>query len=336
MKLLFCYGTRPELLKIRPILNALEDTLYDVFFTGQHDQRIGIKSFYSSFPPLNVYVGNNRLSSVISTVLSNFPTFPYTIVVVQGDTASAFACALSSFNLRVPVAHVEAGLRSFDRHNPYPEEVYRRMISQLATTHFCPTTLSKSNLESEGIKGEKYVVGNTSLDNLLGIPTSQTGDVVVTLHRRENFDEANNWIHSIDCLAKSYASVGLHFTLYSHPALEELGIYKDLTYVKLSPPLPHEEFVKRLAYAPIVITDSGGIQEEAAFFGKKVVVCRQTTERPEAIETGHLRLCPHPNNLIQIFHEHLNSTDPLQSCPYGNGTSGFQIASILRKLMGSG
>jgi UDP-N-acetylglucosamine 2-epimerase (non-hydrolysing) len=330
-KILFCYGTRPELIKLNPIIESLSKHEFDLFFTGQHDSRIGVASFPSDFPPVIYKPSLSRLDSVISSILETFPRQHYDLAVVQGDTASALGCALAAFNGRIRVAHVEAGLRSHDTKNPFPEEVYRRLISQLACLHFSPTALSKNNLENENVTGKIYVVGNTALDNLRGITPSKSNEVIITMHRRENLNIAKEWFVEFERLARLFNNTEFRFILFKHPALNFADLYGLFDKVELKEPEAHEHFVKRLAAARLVITDSGGIQEEASFLSKKVIVTRKTTERPEGLETGHLFLCREPGELFTVFKEVDSTNDPSSTCPYGDGFSGARIATILRE-----
>ena len=182
-KILLCFGTRPEWLKIKPLIKQLDN--YQLLFTGQHPDLLkDIKVDYK----ININNNQNRLDQVISDCLLQFPEDEFNSVLVQGDTASAFACAVAAYHRKKKIIYLEAGLRSYDFNHPYPEEGYRQMIARLADVNLCPTKLSKQNLFNEKVKGDCYVVGNTVLDNLLPYKEKceYKNKVLVTLHRREN------------------------------------------------------------------------------------------------------------------------------------------------------
>ena len=181
--ILFSYGTRPEWIKIKPLIEALDPTKYHILFTGQHKDLIQGNSYDFC---IDIQEGKNRLDSVFKSVMDSIDFTPYAKVVVQGDTASAAAVALSAFNHNCPVVHLEAGLRTYNLDHPYPEEAYRQIISRITSLHLCPTNLAKERLIREMVSGKIAVVGNTALDNLVGIETSYGDEVIITMHRREN------------------------------------------------------------------------------------------------------------------------------------------------------
>jgi UDP-N-acetylglucosamine 2-epimerase (non-hydrolysing) len=164
MKILICLGTRPEWLKIKPILSELKNDEYELCFTGQHKDLLKDVKFDYSF---TINESSNRLDSIISSCMLNFPNKHFDYVLVQGDTGSALGCALAAYNRKIKIIHLEAGLRTYDLNNPYPEESYRQLISRISDINFCPTELSKQNLLNEKVFGKIYVVGNTVLDNIL-------------------------------------------------------------------------------------------------------------------------------------------------------------------------
>lgn len=322
--LLFCLGTRPEWLKIKPLLNVI--TNHKLLFTGQHlDLLKDINFDYK----ISISTRNNRLDSIISSCLNQFPEEGFDSILVQGDTASAFACALAAFHRNKKIYYLEAGLRSNDLDHPYPEEGYRQMISRISDVNFCPTKISKKNLTLENVKGDCHIVGNTILDNLITFKDKceYTNIVLVTMHRRENHRLLDQWFTEINNLAKNNSN--LRFILPIHPN-PEVQRYKNLlTHVNIIDPVSHTELLNILIKCKLVITDSGGIQEEGSFFDKKIIVCRETTERPEAIETGHLYLCSKPSNLKEIFCK-LNKDYYINAkCPYGDGKSSLKIKKIL-------
>lgn len=329
MRILICVGTRPEWLKIKPIVNLLDESEYELLFTGQH---IDLLSEIDFDYKINILGNGNRLSDIVSSCLLAMSKLEYDYVLVQGDTASAFGCALSSFHNKVKIIHLEAGLRTYDSNNPYPEESYRQMISRIADINFCPTELSYNNLKSENVFGKSYVVGNTVLDNLVDYKKNVIygNKVLVTLHRRENHDIMDLWFKNLNIVANNNPE--LKFILPIHPnpnVLKHRDILSD--NIEVIDPLSHNELVDILVNCRFVITDSGGIQEEATFFNKISIVCRKTTERPEGIKTGHLHLCDNPDKLNYYVSNIANNNFMItDNCPYGDGNSSERIVKILR------
>jgi UDP-N-acetylglucosamine 2-epimerase (non-hydrolysing) len=267
--------------------------------------------------------------------LAQFPCYDsksFDYVLVQGDTATAFACALAAFNLKIKVIHLEAGLRTKDLDNPYPEEGYRQMISRIASINLCPTTLASQNLKDEGI-GNAHVVGNTVLDNLIKYKGSESygNKVLVTLHRRENHNTMDQWFRSLDAIAKQYKE-DLEFILPIHPNPNVSKHKSILQHVNVVEPLSHDDTMKLLTECKFCITDSGGIQEEASFFNKKAIVCRKNTERQEAIMSGHVVLCTKPSDLFSNVEDMLRNYRVDNSCPFGDGKSSEKIKELLNEL----
>lgn len=322
--MLMCFGTRPEWLKIKPLIKVLES--YQLLFTGQHHDLLNnIKVDYK----ITISDFSNRLDQLITDCLDQFPEGDFDSVLVQGDTASAFACALVAFHRKKKIYYLEAGLRSYDLAHPYPEEGYRQMISRLSDVNFCPTELSKQNLINEKVRGECFVTGNTILDGLLPYKKSceYTDKILVTLHRRENHLQMDRWFQEVNALAEQYRE--LEFILPLHPNPEVQKHKKVLTHVKIVEPLPHDDLLHILTKCKLVISDSGGLQEEGSFFNKKVIVCRKTTERPEGIATGHLYICASPDYLGLIFDTLISDYHVNSRCPYGDGTAAEKIGKIL-------
>tara|TARA_R110001592_G_scaffold223386_1_gene478836 strand:- start:5111 stop:6097 length:987 start_codon:yes stop_codon:yes gene_type:complete len=324
MKILICFGTRPEWLKVKPLLKTLDN--YELLFTGQHvDLLKGISTDYK----IKINKNKNRLDQLISDCLLQFPDGNFDSILVQGDTASAFACALAAFHRKKKIYYLEAGLRSYDLEHPYPEEGYRQMISRISDVNLCPTTLSKDNLINELASGDSYVVGNTVLDNLLPYKEKcEYGNkVLVTLHRRENHERMNEWFKSVDDLAKRNSE--LEFILPIHPSPNVQRYKHLLNYVNVIDPLPHSMLLDILVRSKLVISDSGGLQEEASFFNKKVIVCRKKTERPEGKRSGHLIICESPQELCRIFDDLKDNYKIEEECPYGDGRSSAKVKKIL-------
>jgi UDP-N-acetylglucosamine 2-epimerase (non-hydrolysing) len=329
--ILICYGTRPEWIKVSPLIKQFKNKNYPhkVLFTGQ--QKDIASSQYTDYNYKMEDLSLNRLDSIIKNCMSLPEHFFDGIksVLVQGDTATAFGIALSAFHRKIKVIHLEAGLRTHDKHNPYPEEVYRQMIARIADVHLCPTFQNMENLKAENCSSKNfYVVGNTSIDNLksYNLTISEDNTVLVTLHRRENHDIMESWFTEIDLLAKENPK--LDFVLPIHPNPNVLKHRNKLECVKVVDPLDHESLVKLVSKSKMIITDSGGIQEEASFYNKKIIVCRRTTERIESIGITSF-LCQNPSDLKDLFYKLMNESIKIEECPYGKGNSSENIVNIL-------
>jgi len=323
--ILICFGTRPEWLKVKPLCNVLKN--YKLCFTGQHPDLLqNIAVDYS----INIKENQHRLDQLISDCLLQFPDEDFDSVLVQGDTASAFACALAGFHRNKKIIYLEAGLRSYDLNHPYPEEGYRQMIARLSDVNLCPTELSKQNLTNEKVKGRSYVVGNTILDNLISYKSQckYTNDILITLHRRENHPIIVNWFNELNDIAKKHPECNFIYPIHPNPNVQK---HKHLlTHINVVDPLPYDQLLNTLVQSKFVISDSGGLQEEGSFFNKKVIVCRKTTERPEGIDTGHLHMCTDPKLLKECF-KLINNDYTIDSiCPYGDGYASEKIADILK------
>lgn len=326
--MLICFGTRPEWLKIRPILNLLDRTEYKLLFTGQHTDLLrDVEVDYK----INISGFSNRLDQIIADCLINFPGTPETSILVQGDTASAFACAVAGFNRGMKIFYLEAGLRSYDFNNPYPEEAYRQMISRIANINFAPTEVAAEALLEERVLGKVYITGNTVLDNLVPYlnECEYTNKVLVTLHRRENHSEMREWFGALNRIARENPNLEFILPIHPNPNVQKHRDFLDR--VKVIDPLSHSELISLLTKCKLVITDSGGLQEEASFFNKKVIVCRKTTERPEAISTGHLHICQSPDLLKDKFDSLIEKYYINTECPYGNGFSSEIVVELIRK-----
>jgi len=323
-QILICFGTRPEWLKIKPLLKELKN--YKLLFTGQHiDLLKDIKVNYK----IEIQEKGNRLDQIIANCLMQFPEGDFDSVLVHGDTVSALACALAGFNRKKTIIHLEAGLRSYDLKQPYPEEGYRQMISRIADINLAPTKLSAQNLIDEKVSGKIFVVGNSVLDNLIHLKDKSTygNKVLVTLHRRENLHWMAEWFEEVNKLAISNLELEFIIPLHHHPEVQK---HKNiLTHVNIAPSLPHNELLNIMLESKLIITDSGGLQEEGTFFNKKVIVCRETTERPEGINSGHLHLCPTPDKLIEMFESLKNNYYINTICPYGDG----HTSKLIKKLI---
>ena len=327
-RVLICFGTRPEWIKVKPLLSKFPGA--KLLFTGQHKDLLkDVEVNYTVEIKENV----NRLDQVISDCVLQFPKEHFDYVIVHGDTVSGFACALAAYARKLTVVHLEAGLRSYDLSAPFPEEGYRQMISRIASINLAPTSLSAENLRKENVLGNTYVVGNSVLDNLIPYKDLEeyTDKVLVTLHRWENHHWMDKWFVEVNNLAKANPSIEFILPLHPNPNVSK---HKHLlTNVKVVDPLTHDELLRILVKCKLVISDSGGIQEEGAFFNKKVIVCRTTTERPEGLGTGHLFLCNTPKDLSSLFSNILTDYKINVKCPYGNGDTATQVFKVLNNKL---
>jgi len=321
--LLICFGTRPEWLKVKPVVEELDNV--KLLFTGQHaDLLKDIEVDY------RIEIGDktNRLDQIISDCLLQFPEGDFD-VMVHGDTVSAFACALAAFSRKLKIIHLEAGLRSYDLKQPYPEEGYRQMISRIADINFAPTSISAQNLFNEKADGLTFTVGNSVLDNLLEYKERcDYGDkVLVTLHRWENHHWMDQWFTELDKIAQKYSNLEFIIPLHHNPNVRK---HKDLLKnVTIVPALPHNELLEIMSQSKFIISDSGGLQEEGAFLNKKVIVCRDVTERPEGLYTGHLTLCKTPSDLMDIVDKVNRDYIIKKDSPYGKGDTAKRVKQIL-------
>ena len=334
--LLIAFGTRPEWIKIKPVIQAIEGKIpYKLLFTGQHSSLVDEVAREFTHITLEIEdVCDTRLDSIVASILKQIPPDMYgaTHVMVQGDTTTVFAVALAAFHRQIPIIHLEAGLRTYDKSQPYPEEFNRQAVGAMADIHLCPTQLSKKNLINEGKHHTKtYVVGNTALDNLNNQKPIGETHVLCTLHRRENHNQIKNWFKAINFLAEQHTEYQWVLPIHPNPSvLKHRDILKDIEVVD---PLPHDELLCVLKKSKIVITDSGGIQEEAAFFKKLCIVCRDKTERLEGLHEFSW-LCKRPRELIDHFRVLKNhSIDKNLECPYGDGRASQKILNILRSII---
>ena len=328
MSILAVFGTRPEYIKLKPLFKTLN---LKKCFVKQHTNIIDFGEYDYSIDILQN--NTNRLNSIFSQSLSELEPIIHNhdAVIVIGDTATVAAVSIATFNQKKKLVHLEAGLRSFDLQNPYPEEAYRQMVSRITSIHLCPTQLSKQNLINEKVNGEIHVVGNTALDNLLFLKESAkySDEVLITLHRNENLPIIKEWFTEIEKIANNFPS--LKFTIPLHPnsiIKEAAKVFKKVNVIE---PLEHLDLLEILKNTKCVISDSGGIQEEGSFLNKKVIVCRKTTERPEGIDSGHLTLCESSNKLNQIFTSIIENYKIDSECPYGDGKASEKISKILKE-----
>lgn len=330
--LLIGVGTRPEYIKIKPLLDMFEGKLpHKVVLTGQHTDLL--EDMVNISVPIHRCVikeGRTRLDSIVASILNNDEIFEdVTMTLIQGDTASAYALALASFHRKIKICHLEAGLRTYDLDNPFPEEFYRQSIARMATINLCPTDIGYINLRREKAPGESYIVGNTVLDNLRDAVVSYNNTVLITLHRRENHSIMGEWFTELEKIAVSNPELDLIIPIHPNPNVQKhRGILK---HVRVVEPLKHSEFVKLLASCRFIITDSGGIQEESAFLRKKCIVCRTETERVEGMGIFAI-MCSEPARLEGEFNWIKKDyiPDETEVCPYGDGNTSQKIYEILK------
>jgi UDP-N-acetylglucosamine 2-epimerase (non-hydrolysing) len=331
--ILITYGTRPEWIKVKPLIDEMKliGMSFKTLFTGQHKDLVTNEADYN----LNmVEISENRLDNIINNC-TNLPDSFFigiTYVLVQGDTSSALGLALAAFHRKIKVIHLEAGLRTYDYNNPYPEEINRQLIGRISDINLCPTEYNLKNLINEKVMGESYVVGNTGLDNLLEYKENTIYDdiVLITLHRRENHDKIDKWFTEIDKLACKYPNI--KFILPIHPNPNVTKHKHILSNVEIIEPLTHKELLDLLVKCKLVITDSGGLQEECSFLNKKCLVCRETTERPESIGVTTF-MVKDIDKLNNIFNEHIDNYQVNTSSPFGDGFASKKIIEVLIKKL---
>lgn len=327
--LLIAFGTRPEFIKIKPLLEVFKSNnfnKYKLLFTGQHEEIVGNKLVFDY--KIKILDGENRLDSIFTSILNKNDLFKdITHVLVQGDTASAYAVALAAFHRRIKIIHLEAGLRTYDIENPYPEEYYRRCISNMSSINLCVSEINKQNLLVEKCPGKNYVVGNTVLDNIRDVKTSYNKKILVTLHRRENHEQIKEWFSELESLASVYTDYEFLLPIHPNPNVKKhAGI---LNKVKVVEPLEHKKLIDYLADCAFIITDSGGLQEESAFLQKKSIVCRKFTERVEGLNTFSF-LCHEPKDLKVMVNSFIIDHKINQPCPYGDGYASQKVYDVIK------
>ena len=326
-KILICFGTRPEYIKVKSIIENIPNI--KTCFTGQHKDLLkNIKVDYELNMDENI--SENRLNNIIVNILKYSHIFnDIDYVLVQGDTTTACAIALSAFNHGEKIIHLEAGLRSGNLKDPFPEEMNRQVISRIADIHLCPTEFNKQNLEKENINGKIFVVGNTGLDNINKDGCEYTNKVLVTMHRRDNHEKMDKWFEEIEKMANKYPDIEFMIPMHPNPNVQK---YKYIfNKVKVIEPMQHNEMIEYVKKCKFVISDSGGLQEECSFLNKKIIVCRKTTERPESIGI-HSFMCEEPNKLENLVDDIMINFVVNAKCPYGNGIAWDKINFILKNI----
>ncbi|HEV2295343.1 MAG TPA: UDP-N-acetylglucosamine 2-epimerase (non-hydrolyzing) [Tepidisphaeraceae bacterium] len=369
LKVSVIFGTRPEAIKLCPLILALraypDRFAVHVCVTGQHRQMLDqVLEVFDVIPDTDLAImqPNQSLAALTSRALAAVDRYlaerSPDLVVVQGDTTTVFTAALAAFFRRIRVAHVEAGLRTWNRFSPFPEEISRVFVSRLADHHFAPTEGAKNNLLREGVEERTVAItGNTVIDALqialrkvkaappliLGLPKEIMGNrkkplVLITGHRRENFGSGMESIcGAIATLAARFEDVEFVYPVHLNPNVRE-PVFRMLgcrPNVHLIEPLPYLPFVALMQRSTLILTDSGGVQEEAPSMGKPVLVMRDTTERPEGVEAGTIRLVGSDETRIvegvselltdQKLYKHMSGARN----PYGDGKACERIVELL-------
>ncbi|MFN8390674.1 MAG: UDP-N-acetylglucosamine 2-epimerase (non-hydrolyzing) [Bdellovibrionota bacterium] len=358
-------GTRPEIIKLAPVILALRESKICqpiVIFSGQH-QSMAEQAFaaFDLKPDVNLALmqvnqtPNSFLGALLPALENVLSGNRPNGIIVQGDTTTALGGAICGFHLKLPIFHVEAGLRTGNLHSPFPEEMNRVLISRLADLHFCHTERARQNLEGEGIRTGLHVVGNTVVDALMLIAQRlATGKLtvqpevanlrlksnrvlLVTGHRRENFEgPLKNLCRVLSRLAEEIPELEIIYPVHLNPNVHDT-VHAELgktERIHLIPPVNYPSFIALMTIASLIVTDSGGVQEEAPSLGKRVLVTRSTTERPEAIDVGCSEVFPldEPDALFARAKELLQNSSQRQvpmSNPYGSGTAGIRIRELL-------
>ncbi|WP_090543472.1 non-hydrolyzing UDP-N-acetylglucosamine 2-epimerase [Nitrosomonas sp. Nm132] len=360
-KILCVVGTRPEAIKMAPVIQALKNEPWvnlRVLATAQHRHLLDqVLNFFSIEPDidLNIMRPNQALTTLTARLLLDLDDVLLAekpdAVLVQGDTTTVMAVALACFYHRIPVGHVEAGLRTWNISNPFPEEANRVITGKLAHWHFVPTEGSHQNLLREGVADENiFITGNTVIDALLVVaaqnielpaqvdPNKRL--VLITAHRRENFGEPlRNICHAIQALAQNNPEVEFLFPVHPNPNVTNIvnSLLANKPNIHLSAPLDYVHFVAALKRSFLILTDSGGVQEEAPALGKPILVLRNETERPEAVEQGVAKLVgSHYGQIVEETQRLLDDTTAYQAMvkgtsPYGDGHAAERIVNVLRE-----
>jgi UDP-N-acetylglucosamine 2-epimerase (non-hydrolysing) len=365
IRLCITLGTRPEAIKLAPVIQQFQKSKAfetQVVLTGQHREMVDqVMTIFglSCDRDLNIMQPKQTLTDITCRSLQGlealFQDLAPQMVLVQGDTTTAFAAALAAFYQKIPVGHVEAGLRTDDIFNPFPEEANRRLVSQITTLHFAPTSASVENLKASGVVGGIHQTGNTVIDALLtvagnipscdipGLDWEQHRVILSTVHRREN------WGEPLADIAKGFLQIldqcpdtALLLPLHRNPTVREplqaaLGNH---SRAFLTEPLDYTQLVGAMQRSYLLMTDSGGLQEEAPGLGKPVLVLRETTERPEAVQAGTAKLIgTHPDTMTQAALALL--TDPAAYAtmaqavnPFGDGHASERIVQIVSDYFG--
>ncbi len=359
-------GTRPEAIKLAPVIRAFQqhpEFRTRVVLTGQHREMVAqVMRLFGLEADLDLALmaPNQTLTHVTCAALQGlqqeFGEHRPDLVLVQGDTTTAFASALAAFYAQIPVGHVEAGLRTDNLFDPFPEEANRRLISQLALLHFAPTERSAANLRASGVVGETVTTGNTVIDALLlmaettpqleidGLDWQRQRVLLATVHRRENWGERLLEIgRGFLAVLERFPDTALLLPLHRNPTVREplQALLGDHPRAFLTEPLDYDQLVAAMRGCTLLLTDSGGLQEEAPALGKPVLVLRRTTERPEAVDAGTARLIGthHETILTETSNllEHEGAYEAMARAhnPFGDGYASERIVAAARRFLAS-
>ena len=360
-KIMIVFGTRPEAIKMCPLVNELKgrDCFRTVVcVTGQHRQMLDqVLEAFSVVPDydLSIMKDNQTLFEITSNILKRIREVLVKeepdVVLVHGDTSTTFVTALACYYLQIPVGHVEAGLRTYNIYSPYPEEFNRQAVSLISRYNFAPTEAAKNNLLTEGKSRDTiYVTGNTAIDALRTtirkeysheelLWASDSRLILITAHRRENLgDPMKNMFRAIQRVMREHTDVKAIYPIHMNPIVRRTAeeVFSDRDRIHLIEPLDVLDFHNFMSRSYLILTDSGGIQEEAPSLGKPVLVMRDTTERPEGIAAGTLRLVGTKEDVIyREFTRLLDDEEEYRSMsnasnPYGDGFASKRIADILQ------
>ncbi|MBW4511987.1 MAG: UDP-N-acetylglucosamine 2-epimerase (non-hydrolyzing) [Scytonematopsis contorta HA4267-MV1] len=357
-------GTRPEAIKLAPVIQTFQNSpgfQLQVILTGQHREMVeqvmqlfNLKEDYD----LEIMQAKQSLGDITCRSIRGLDTLfqqrKPDLVIVQGDTTTAFAAALTAFYQKIPVGHVEAGLRTDNIYNPYPEEANRRLISQITQLHFAPTPLAVENLKRSGVLGEIHLTGNTVIDALLNVASRKPACnvpgldwekyrvLLATVHRRENWGEplqgiAEGFLNILD----KFPDTALLLPLHRNPTVREplQALLGNHERIFLTEPLDYAELVGAIQRSYLLLTDSGGLQEEAPSLGKPVLVLRETTERPEAVAAGTAKLVGTDSGQITTNAAELLSSPSAYEImanainPFGDGLASERILEIVQKFL---
>ncbi len=369
LKILVLFGTRPEAIKLAPIIRELKKKTFQTVVVSSSQHKELLKPFLKMLDieadfDLRVMKQNQMPNEVCSRVLAKLDKIladeKPDLIIVQGDTTTTLAGALAGFNRRIPVGHVEAGLRSGNLYSPFPEEMNRRLVSQIASFHFAATERNRSNLLAEGTPNEKvFVTGNTVVDTLAFILKNLTANdkitelieetkglkrILLTTHRRESFGEQMSGnLKVLREFVEKRKDVCLFFPVHPNPnvqaATNEILAGKERIY--LLEPLGYKDFIALMQTVWLIVSDSGGIQEEAPSLGKPLFVLRENTERPEAIRAGVAKLVGgNPRTLARMLDENYSIDTWIKSVkeisnPFGDGRAAQRIVKIIEEKFGA-
>tara|TARA_R110002060_G_scaffold4985_6_gene7741 strand:- start:21 stop:1043 length:1023 start_codon:yes stop_codon:yes gene_type:complete len=335
-RILLSYGTRPELIKLFKIQKLLN---CDTLFSGQHYSLIKEYQGLIGKPThtlSGVDLSNCTLDQKVAILLPKIGEVVtlYDGVIVQGDTLTTYVTALSAFQQHKKIFYVESGLRTGDLLAPFPEEGYRQMISRIASVNFAPTPLAESNLKKECVPGEVLITGNTVVDAVkdFNFTIKDEKVILVTIHRRENIDRLEKIFYSLNECAIRNPALQFIFPMHPNPLIHEKKYLLSAKNFKIIDPISYANLLEILSRCSLVITDSGGIQEETASFGKRCIVCRDKTERPEGVSAGLAFLCG--DSPSEIFSEIVSMKPWKGTNPYGDGLASEKICQSISESWG--